>query len=109
VKLPKKIKAIGSTYNVAYHKSLSDVDISKQTPSWGQFNPAGSEIRVFRNGQCRQDTWDTIWHEIFHIIEEKFCIEEIRDHKRREQIIGRLATGVNAILWDNKWDFSRGK
>lgn len=102
-----KIKVVDADYKLLYFDSMGQVSVQDNGSLRGQCVNSACEVRIYEVPGNERETWNTIWHELLHAIEDKMGIVEIQDHKRRESIISCLATGINAICWDNKLDFSQ--
>jgi hypothetical protein len=103
--LPTSIKILDVTYTIEYVDKPSDVDIFKRRALWGQCDFWTRTIRVYRDNRQPEDVWQTLWHEIFHAICEKLDLEkrEIGRLNDDEHLIDLLATGINSVLFDNRF------
>lgn len=103
--LPLQVKIFDSVYSIEYVEAASDVDIMGRQTAWGQTDEWTRSIRIYKKDLPEQEVWNTVWHEIIHIILGKFHVKrgEFEDLTDNEQVIETLATGLNTIIFDNGW------
>ena len=65
---PKELNICGVTYRIEYCDNPSDVDIHKREACWGQVDYWTQSIRVYDKGLNAESIWNTILHEILHVI-----------------------------------------
>jgi len=100
--LPKTVKIVDVVYTIEYCDKPSDVDIFKRDSLWGQIDFWTRTIRIFkRHDSTVQDVMHCIVHEILHGIVNQLRIDQISKHADEEKIIDLLATGLNAVGFDN--------
>ena len=106
MELPKKVRIIDQTYTIEYVGTPSEVDVFKRRTMWGHIDYWTRSIRVYApEGHAISDIWNTLWHEIIHGIIHGLQINEISglDDEEEEHVVHLLATGINAVIHDNKF------
>jgi len=100
MKLPKKIKILGIPYTVKYVNSQLKIG-DEDEYLWGQTVYATETITIYVNSRSKKSVWKTLLHEVLHVLFIEFEIEN--NDKKREAIVTQLATGLSAIIIDNKF------
>lgn len=96
LKLPKKLKAFGRTYDI-----VSDDDITRQFDVYGMMHPGKESISLQKRcgNFSEQKEASTFLHEILHVVDEN-----LRAGLEEEQI-NLLAVGLYSIIQDNNLSF----
>lgn len=106
--LPSKIKILDQIFDIIYVEKISEVDGEGIKSVLGQADLIDHKIRIYKpKGYSGSEVWNTIFHEMIHVICEVLKIEEIieKDDKSQERIVNLLATGLNTTMIDNKFCF----
>ena len=102
---PESLNILGINYKITYCANASEVDIHKRESCWGQVDFWTQTIRIYDNGRQVEDIWETIIHEILHVIGEKLKLEcfdkgNIKDERKHEEL-SIIATALTDTLFRN--------
>lgn len=98
----KKITIVGIPYNVLYFDNPADVDPRKRESYWGLIDFWAHDIRVYKpDGQCIEQTTQTILHEILHGVAENMNIKCLKSDDNHDDL-DMIATGLNQVLRENQ-------
>lgn len=100
---PKEINILGIPYKIEYCNIPSNVDIHRRESMSGQIDFWSKTIRIYSGDRSVESTWHIIWHELLHGIVDVLNIDFKEDSE--EDIIDRIALGLNDILIRNKLGF----
>lgn len=109
-KFPKKVKIVDQVYSVLYFERMTDVDVNERQPLTGQVDFQSHTIRVYKPKNFSEtEIWNSIFHEALHAIVEVLKIKPIQglSEEDEEHTIHMLATGINAVVFDNKFNFEK--
>ena len=98
--LPKKLIILSVEWDIIYHNNSYEVDLNKQQKYWGQTDFETNEIRVFKGGKKKEAIWNTLFHEILHIIFDQLDIDSILG-AREENVTVALSSALNDFFWRN--------
>lgn len=105
--LPKEVNILGVKYIIEYVDNPAEVDIHKRESLWGQADFWTRSIRIYKGEREAEDVWQTILHEIFHVIIEELHLMPFsngNDRKEKEEdLVSLLAMAFNDVLFRNKW------
>lgn len=93
--IPEKIRINGVDYEIKEVIGLND----GSKVLYGQVTYGQTLIELNPDNQSEQYKKVTLWHEIFHVIEETNGLDF---GENKEKVIDTLAFAVNQILEDNK-------
>lgn len=93
--IPEKIRINGIDYEIKEVSGLND----DSKVLYGQVTYGKTLIELNPENQSKQHEKVTLWHEIFHVIEETNGLDF---GENKEKVIDTLAFAVNQILEDNK-------
>ncbi len=92
---PAKVKVLGKTYSIAFVPAGSDALKLNGEDNVGMCDTDAQTIHI-QEGMHVESEQDAVLHEVMH------AIERAMDLDVEDTIVYRLATGVIAVLKDNK-------
>lgn len=98
--LPKKLIILSVEWDIVYHNNSYEVDLNKQQKYWGQTDFETNKISVFKGGKKKEAIWNTLFHEILHIIFDQLDIDSILG-SREENVTVALSSALNDFFWRN--------
>lgn len=111
MKKPAEINILGINYKVEYVDNPSDVDIYKRESLWGQIDYWTRTIRIYDNGRCAQDIWNSILHEVLHGIETRLHLKcfKSENRERGHEELDIIANTLLDVMVRNGWLDLEGK
>lgn len=101
---PQRVNVLGKEYSITYVDNPAEVDLEKRRSLWGQVDYWTRTIRVYDNGRTLEDLWETIVHEVIHIIGDDLHIEGISGKSDQvEEAVDLLGLALTDVLFRNGW------
>ena len=102
---PEKINILGHEYQIIYCDNPADVDLNKRESKWGEVDYWTRKIRIYDNGRSIDGIWQTIIHEVLHVIGESLkleCLDKGYDtDTRKHEELDMIAMALTDILFRN--------
>lgn len=98
---PTEVNILGKTYIIEYKDSSIDVDMNKRESLWGQVDFWTHIIRIYDKGVPDGQVWDTIIHEVLHVINTELHIG--KQESNEENTVGLIAMALSDVLIRNGW------
>lgn len=107
--LPKRVKIIDTIYEVKKYTDLGKMG-KDDGEAVGKISNYTDTVLVYTGNPKPMEHWQRFWHELVHGIMGKLTIVDVMDKHNipqadREIIIDLLATGINMVCHDNKFNF----
>lgn len=97
-KFPESVQIFDSVYSVKYLDKASRVDNEQRTSLFGQVDGWNCTIRAYKSKYSENGIWQTIWHEIIHVILDKLRLK-LSDN---ETFVDLMAMAINDIFTHNQ-------
>ena len=98
---PTEVNVLGKVYTIEYKDSPIDVDTNKHESLWDQTDFWTHTIRVYDKGLPNGQIWDTIIHEVLHVINTELHIG--KQESNDENTVGLIAMALSDTLIRNGW------
>ena len=98
---PTEVNVLGKVYVIEYKDNPIDVDKDKRESLWGQVDLWAHIIRVYDKGFPNGQVWDTIIHEVLHIINAELNIG--KQESNDENTVGLMAMALSDTFIRNGW------
>ena len=95
IKLPDELNILGIKYSIIYYDRAADVEYMR-----GRVDHLERKIKVYRDERSNQDVFQTILHEVLHIIGEELMIDELIN-ENKEKNIQLIAIALSDMLIRN--------
>ena len=103
MKIPKKVIILGTNFKVKSDRKPELLSNGREV--LGVILHTRNIIKIARNADKKpikqKKQWQTFWHEIIHEFDSAMSLG------LDEKTVNRLATCINAVCWQNKFNFSR--
>jgi len=101
-KFPTVIELFSRKYTIEYLDDLTHIDERSKECLLGYVDFIAGKIKIFYKKGTTDDVsvWQTIFHEIFHIIKKDLNVE-LREDKE-ESVVDNFALGITHFLINNK-------
>ncbi len=101
---PMQVNVLGKQYSITYVDNPAEVDLHKRKSLWGQVDYWTRTIRVYDNGRTIEDLWETILHEIVHIVGDELHLNGIGGESDQvEETVDLLGLALTDVLFRNGW------
>lgn len=95
---PEKVNILGIEYQIRYVDNPAEVDPQKRESLWGHVDYWEHIIRIYDKATGDQEVWQTIFHEMLHVICDHLKIKTLKhDH------VDLLAMALTDVLFRNDW------
>jgi hypothetical protein len=99
---PKVINILGVPYQVAYVKSVSEVDVDGRESLLGQIDYVTSTIRAYDKDRSEAEINHTLLHEILHGLVDNLNLVPFNDNENHSQL-DVLSITLADTLTRNGW------
>lgn len=99
---PSSVIVLGAKYSIEYKDNPADVDHECRESLWGQVDYWTSSIRIYDNGRAESEIWETLLHEVLHIIAHHLKMHRLTDADAHDDL-DLLALALRDTLFRNGW------
>lgn len=98
--LPNRLIILSVEWDIIYRNNSYEVDLDKQGKYWGQTDFENNKIRILKAGRKKEAIWNTLFHEILHVLFHHLNIDDILGSKE-ENVTVALSSALNDFFWRN--------
>lgn len=99
---PSSVVILGTKYTIEYKDNPAEVDIRRRVSLWGQVDYWACSIRIYDNDRPESEIWETLIHEVLHVIVTSLKIHTLESDEAHDDI-SLLSLGLSDTLFRNDW------